>query len=238
MKKFRKVLSLGLFCLLLTLSMTGCGTGSKDRETGTETEIIDFSALSNDADYHTSQQVDTGIQNEPATESDNLSEQSIGEISGNPANESTDTSAENGEIISADSTDNETATASGNQILSEDEDTFCYESSLGYEIRLPLSWEETVQIVETEEGTVFILTAAEEENYTGILFLIRPLALDALEDYEGIAYAEDFAVSVGEGYQVLRPVDECYDKDNAFVAENFEEKYNEIADIIMTMQAF
>ncbi|MGN0347354.1 MAG: hypothetical protein ACI4DU_08710 [Lachnospiraceae bacterium] len=235
MKKFRRVFSIGLFCLLLTISVSGCGTGEKDRETGTE--IIDFSSLSNDADnIATQQEPDMGIQNESAAEPDNLPEESNGEMPVNPSEQSPEGSSENSETNSVDSTDEESTTASGNQVMTEEE-TFCYESTFGYEIHLPLSWEETVQIVETEEGTAFIFTAAEEENYTGILFLIRPLALDALEDYEGIAYAEDYAVQIGDGYQILRPVEECYDKDNAYVAENFEEKYNEIADIIMTMQA-
>lgn len=98
-----------------------------------------------------------------------------------------------------------------------------YYSNSGYQITIPYEWKETVSIVETESGTDFICTSAEEENYTGLLFTLQ--SMTEAEYFEKSTGSQMITKVAEEGEEVIAavyPQEESYDKENSYAKEKYE----------------
>ena len=98
-----------------------------------------------------------------------------------------------------------------------------YYSNCGYQITIPFEWKETVSIVETESGTDFICTSAEEENYTGLLFTLQ--SMTETEYFEKSTGSQMITKVAEDGEEVMvavYPQEESYDKENSYAKEKYE----------------
>lgn len=108
-----------------------------------------------------------------------------------------------------------------------------YYSNYGYQITIPFEWKDKVSIVETESGTDFICTPAEEENYTGLLFTLRRMSKDEYDEKSlGPQMVTKVAEEGGEVMAAIYPREEIYDAENSFAKESYETAANYIGGVL------
>lgn len=109
-----------------------------------------------------------------------------------------------------------------NNEADEDEVVLTYESPLGYELTLTANWKEYITVMEGDGCTSYICGLAEEENYTGLIMQIFPVAQDEFDSWMDDKEAADYTIAY-ENEDIIFiayiPEEPEYDKDNAYVSE-------------------